>query len=54
MLHEVLGLVREAGRKVMAIYDAGDAGSECKADGSPLRGVRISRYGQFAQVVSGG
>jgi 3'(2'), 5'-bisphosphate nucleotidase len=44
MLHDVLGLARKAGKKVIAIYDAGDAESECKADGSPLTQADLTSH----------
>jgi 3'(2'), 5'-bisphosphate nucleotidase len=44
MLQDVLALAREAGRKIMAIYDAGDVGIQGKADGSPLTAADLASH----------
>lgn len=44
MLWAVLSLAREAGKKIMAIYDAGEAGEQSKADGSPLTAADMASH----------
>lgn len=44
MLQEVLTLARLAGQKIMAVYDAGEAGEQSKADGSPLTAADLASH----------
>lgn len=44
MLNEVLKLARDAGQRVMAIYDAGESGAQRKVDGSPLTEADLASH----------
>jgi 3'(2'), 5'-bisphosphate nucleotidase len=44
MLQEVLTLAREAGRKILVIYDAGTAEQQDKQDGSPLTAADLASH----------
>lgn len=44
MLQETLALAREAGRKILAIYDGGRTEQQDKADGSPLTAADLASH----------
>lgn len=44
MLQETLALSREAGRKILSIYDGGRAEQQDKADGSPLTAADLASH----------
>ena len=50
MLNEVLKLAREAGQRIMAIYDSGESGAQHKVDGSPLTEADLASH---HAIVSG-
>lgn len=44
MLTEVLKLSRDAGQRIMAVYDADESDAQCKVDGSPLTEADLASH----------